>query len=68
LGVTGILGRGMEIARVILYRRIACNFHTLRAEEDKVKNMSNDAKTGFYVLGGALLATILCMVLGYVVG
>jgi hypothetical protein len=67
-GDTESLGRGMEIVRVILYRRIACNFHTLRVEEDKVKNMSKDAKTGFYVLGGAFLATIACMVLGFMVG
>jgi len=65
---TGILGRGMEIARAILYPRIARNFHTLRAEEDKVKNMSKDAKRGFFVLGGAALATIACMVLGFMVG
>ena len=58
----------MEIARAILYRRISRNFHTLRSEEDKVKKMSKDAKTGFYVLGGAFLVTIACMVLGFMVG
>lgn len=63
-----ILGRGMEIARAILYRRISYNFQTLRLEEDKVKNINKDVKTGFYMLGGAFLATIACMVLGFVVG
>jgi hypothetical protein len=40
----------------------------LRSEGDKVKKMSKDAKTGFYVLGGAFLATIAGMVLGFMVG
>jgi hypothetical protein len=67
-GDTGILGRGMEIACAILFHRIVRNFHTLRSEEDKVKKMSKDAKTGFYVMGGAFLATIACMVLGFMIG
>jgi hypothetical protein len=67
-GDTGFLGRGMEIARVILYRRIGRIFHTLRSEEGKMKKISKDAKTGFHVLGGAFLATIACMVFGFMVG